>query len=76
MLPLGLVQRRLRLVDSLLPAFTLLLPGGLFPGPFQLVAPLFPFLGESGLALRRLVDQTDERRASGGPDLIQRTACF
>ena len=55
-LPLGLVQRRLRLVDGLLPAFTLLLPGGLFPRPFTLAPLLLPFEGESGLSLRRLVD--------------------
>jgi hypothetical protein len=31
MLPFSLVQRRLRLVDGLLPVFALFLPGGLFP---------------------------------------------
>ena len=53
---LGLVQRSLRLVDRLLTAFTLLLPGGLFLRPFKLAAPLFPFVGESGLSFRSLVD--------------------
>ena len=56
MLPLGLFQRRLRLVDGLLPAFTLLLPGGLFARPFTLAPFLLLFEGESGLSLRRLVD--------------------
>ena len=53
---LGLVQRSLRLVDRLLTAFTVLLPGGLFPRPFTFAARLFPFVGESGLPFRRLVD--------------------
>ena len=53
---LGLVQRSLRLVDRLLTAFTVLLPGGLFLRPFKLAAPLFPFVVESGLSLRSLVD--------------------
>jgi hypothetical protein len=53
---LGLVQRSLRLVDRLLTAFTVLLPGGLFLRPFKLAALLFPFVVESGLSLRSLVD--------------------
>jgi hypothetical protein len=53
---LGLVQRSLRLVDRLLTAFTLLLPGGLFLRPFKLAAPPFPFVVESGLSFRNLVD--------------------
>ena len=57
---LGLVQRSLRLVDGLLPAFTLLLPGGLFPRPFTLAPFLLLFVGESGLSLRRLVDGREE----------------
>ena len=56
MLLLGLVQCSLRLVDRLLTAFTLLLPGGLFARPFALAALLLLFEGESGLSLRRLVD--------------------
>ena len=38
------------------PAFTFLLPGGRFPRPLKLAAPLLPLVGESGLPLRRLVD--------------------
>lgn len=53
---LGLVQRSLRLVDGLLPAFTALLPGGLFARPFKLAAPPFPFVVESGLPFRNLID--------------------
>jgi hypothetical protein len=53
---LGLIQRSLCLVDRLLTAFTLLLPGTLFARPFALAAPLLLFEGESGLSLRRLVD--------------------
>src|SRR3954463_8988149 len=53
---LGLVQRSLRLVDRLLTAFALLLPRGLLPRPFNIAALLFPFVGESGLSLRSLVD--------------------
>jgi hypothetical protein len=53
---LGLVQRSLRLVDRLLTAFTVLLPGGLFARPFALAPLLLLFEGESGLSLRRLVD--------------------
>ncbi len=52
----GLAQRSLRLVDRLLTAFTLLLPSGLFLRPFKLAALLFPFVVESGLSLRSLVD--------------------
>src|SRR5207248_9728417 len=37
-------------------AFTLLLSGGLFLRPFKLAAPLLPFVGESSLPLRSLVD--------------------
>ena len=55
MLPFGLVQRRLRLVDGLLPVFALFLPGGLFPRPLAIAALLLPFVGDSGLLLRRLV---------------------
>ena len=54
LLPLGLVQRRLRLVDGLLPVFALFLPGGLFPRPLAIAALLLPFVGDSGLLLRRL----------------------
>ena len=61
---LGLVQRSLRLVDRLLTAFTLLLPGGLFLRPFKLAAPLFPFVGESGLSFRSLVDGARGRLSS------------
>src|SRR5258705_2414789 len=53
---LGLVQRSLRLVDRLLTAFTVLLPGRLFLCLFKLAAPLFPFVAESGLSLRTLID--------------------
>jgi len=53
---LGLVQRSLRLVDRLLTPFTLLLPGGLFLRPFKLAAPPFPFVVESGLSFRNLID--------------------
>jgi hypothetical protein len=55
MLALSLAQRRLRLVDGLLPAFTTLLPERLFPRPFALAVFLLAFIRESGLALRRLV---------------------
>jgi hypothetical protein len=58
---LGLVQRSLRLVDRLLPAFTLLLPGGLFRRPFELAAPPFPFVVESGLSFRNLIDGARRR---------------
>ena len=53
--PLGLIQRRLRLVKGLLAAFTLLLSGGLFPYLFAFAARVLPFVGESGLPLRGLV---------------------
>ena len=53
---LGFVQRSLRLVDRLLPAFTLLLPGDLFLRPFKLAAPPFPFVVEGGLSFRNLID--------------------
>ena len=53
---LGFVQRSLRLVDRLLPAFTLLLPGGLILRPFKLAAPPFPFVVESGRSFRNLID--------------------
>src|ERR1700680_4779423 len=56
MLSLSLIQRRLRLVYGLLPTFALILPSGLFPRPFKFAALLFPFEGESGLSLCRLVD--------------------
>jgi hypothetical protein len=59
MLALGLVERRLRLVDGLLPAFPLLLPGGFFPRPFTIAALLLPFVGGSCLPLRRLVDRLE-----------------
>ena len=52
---LGLVQRRLRLVDRLLPACALLLPGRLLPGFFALATPTLPFVRLCGLPLRRLV---------------------
>jgi hypothetical protein len=38
MLLFSLVQRRLRLVDGLLPMFALFLPGGLFPRPLAIAA--------------------------------------
>jgi hypothetical protein len=38
MLPFSLVQRRLRLVDGLLPVFARFLPGGLFPRPLAIAA--------------------------------------
>jgi hypothetical protein len=50
-------SRRLRLVDGLLPAFTLFLPGGLLPRPFKFAALLFPLIGERCLSPRRLVDR-------------------
>jgi hypothetical protein len=53
---LGLVQYSLRLVDGLLPAFTVLLPGCLFARPFTLAPLLLLFEGESGLLFRSLVD--------------------
>ena len=37
-------------------AFTLLLPGGLFLRPFKLATPPFPFVVESGLSFRSLID--------------------
>lgn len=55
MLPFGLVQRRLRLVDGLLPVFALFLPGGLFPRPLAIAALLLAFVGDKGLLLRCLV---------------------
>jgi len=55
-LALGLVQRRLRLVDGLLPARALHLPGGVLPRPLALAALPLPFVFESGLPLRRLVN--------------------
>jgi hypothetical protein len=61
---LGLVQRSLRLVDGLLPAFTVLLPGGLFARPFKLAAPTFPFVVESGLSFRNLIDGARGRASS------------
>src|SRR6478672_493292 len=61
MLPLSCFQRRLRLVDGLLAAFTLLLPGDLFARPFTLAPFLLLFEGESGLSLRCLVDRTGGR---------------
>src|SRR5258708_18965549 len=53
---LGLVQRSLRLVDRLLTAFTLLLPGRLFARPFKLAARQLSFLRQSRLPLPRLLD--------------------
>jgi hypothetical protein len=50
-LPFGLFECGLRLVDGLLAAPTLLLPGGLFPCLLPFAARLLPFVGESGLAL-------------------------
>lgn len=58
---LGLVQRGLRLVDHLLTAFTVLLPGRLFARSFALTPLLLLFEGESGLSLRRLVDGARRR---------------
>jgi hypothetical protein len=57
MLPLSLVQDRLRLTDGLLPAFALLLPRGLFPLQFTRAALLLSFIGESYLPLCRPVDR-------------------
>jgi hypothetical protein len=56
MLSLRLVQSRLCLVDRLLPAFTLLLPGGLFLCAFTLTALPLPFEGETSLPLCYPVD--------------------
>lgn len=56
MLLLSLVQRSLRLVDSLLTAFTVLLPGSLFLRLFNLAPLLLLFEGESGLSFGSLVD--------------------
>ena len=47
----GLIQGRLRLVDNPLAAFALLLPGGLFPCLFALMARFFPFVSKSGFLL-------------------------
>src|SRR4051794_35833062 len=58
---LGLVQGGLRLVDRLLTAFTLLLPGGLFLRPFKLAARLLSLVGESGHPLRSLSMGPEER---------------
>lgn len=56
MLLRSLVQRSLRLVDSLLTAFPVLLPGGLFACPYTLAPLLLLFEGESGPSFRSLVD--------------------
>jgi hypothetical protein len=61
MVPLGLIQRRLGLVEGLLPAFTVLLIGGLFPRLLTLAALLLPFEGETSLPLRRLLDRPEGR---------------
>ena len=68
MFAFGLVQRRLRLVDGLLPALVLLPLGSSFLRAFALAAPLLPFVGERGLPLRRLVD-------GPGLRLLRPTAC-
>jgi hypothetical protein len=68
MSPFGAIQGVLRLVDGLLPTFSLLLPGGLFLRPFTLAGPLLPFVGECGLPLRRLVDWP-------GGSLLRLVAC-
>ena len=67
MLLLGFVQCSLRLVDRLLTAFTVLLPGGLFARSFALTPLLLLFEGESGLSRRRLVDGTEEGFFAFGP---------
>jgi hypothetical protein len=46
---------------------TLLLPGGLFPRSFALAVLPFPFVGESGLPLRRLVDGAGGSLLGFGP---------
>ena len=48
-------------------AFTLLLPGGLFLRPFKLAAPPFPFVVESGLSFRNLIDGARGRLFAFGP---------
>jgi hypothetical protein len=48
----------LRLVDGLLPTFSILLPGRLLLRPFAVALFLVPFVGESGLPLRSLVGRT------------------
>src|SRR4051794_2633947 len=71
-LPPGLVQRRLRLADVLLPSVALFLPGGLFPRLFELAALLFPLVGQSGLPFCRLADRAGRQhrfarcRSAGG----------
>ena len=55
MLSHGFVQGGLRLGDSLLPAFTLLLLSRLFFGLLALATPPFPFIRLSRLPVRRLV---------------------
>jgi hypothetical protein len=52
---LRLVQSRLRLVDGVLPAFALLLPGRLFLGFLALAALPLPFVRLPDLPIRRLV---------------------
>jgi hypothetical protein len=49
MFALGCIERRLRLVDGLLPAFALLLPGRLLPGFFALATLPLAFVGLGGL---------------------------
>jgi hypothetical protein len=48
-------KSRLRLVDGLLPAFALLLPGRLLPGFFALATLPLAFVGLGGLPIDRLV---------------------
>ncbi len=48
---------------------SLLLFGGLFLRPFTFAGPLLPFVGESGLPLRRLVDWP-------GGNLLRLVACL
>jgi hypothetical protein len=69
---LGLIQRGLGLVDGLLPAFTVLLPGGLFARPFTLAAPPFPFVVESGLSFLNLVYGARGRFSSLGLSICRR----
>src|SRR6185369_6947213 len=57
---LSLVQRNLRLVDRLLPAFAFL-PGGLFLRWFTLAPFLFLFVGKSGFSFSSLVDEAGGR---------------
>src|ERR1700730_13182864 len=67
MFALGYIERRLRLVDGLLPAFALLLPGRLLPGLFALATLPLAFVGLGGLPIDRLV---------GGRGRVLRLCCW